>query len=205
MVASDDSFDDESIVAISLRMEQTNAASAPTFKQHVSSKDSVATKDTASVQLEASFSSDEEVEITFVQSNDDYLSDEHKSEIDRPFSCEISSDDHQIASVSNSFIVVSTSSEDEVEEPVKTAPSTESDETTNSPGSKRRIAFGDIIVHEFPPAIGDNPSVSGGVPITLSYRLDKTLVVGLDEYENTRRPRRSRKALFISERVREAM
>lgn len=70
---------------------------------------------------------------------------------------------------------------------------------------KRLVSFGFIEFHVFEPDIGDNPSVSGGVPITLSQTATQSSVMDVDVYEQVRRPRRRGRALIIDRRVREEL
>lgn len=53
------------------------------------------------------------------------------------------------------------------------------------------VSFGTVDIVEFRRAIGDNPAVSGGVPIALDYRNEpvRTLKVGVVEYDRSRRDR----------------
>jgi len=79
------------------------------------------------------------------------------------------------------------------------------DSEYSEPLNKKTIRFGNIEFHEFPPAIGDSPSVSGGCPIMLRFFHDFSVTVGIEEYETNRLPRRSRRALIMSARTREDM
>jgi hypothetical protein len=71
--------------------------------------------------------------------------------------------------------------------------------------SKARVNFGTITAWEFPPTIGDNPSVSAGVPISLGHSPSSTVVVDIDAYEKSRKPRRTTRQLKIDCRAREEM
>jgi hypothetical protein len=73
-------------------------------------------------------------------------------------------------------------------------------------GEKRRgVWFGVIEFYEFLPTIGDNPSVSSGVPISLDFSLYNARTVDLELYELVRRPRRTTRELKISSKYREEM
>jgi len=76
---------------------------------------------------------------------------------------------------------------------------------TYSPTSDRSVTFGDVEVCEFLPTIGDNPSVSSGVPVALSFDLERRTILRLDSYEENRSPRRKGKSLMIPREVREDM
>ncbi|GKY92102.1 hypothetical protein MPSEU_000181600 [Mayamaea pseudoterrestris] len=65
-----------------------------------------------------------------------------------------------------------------------------------------RLTFGDVEIHEFGAAIGHNPSVSQGVPITLSNEALHFERVPLESYEQARGPRRTTRQLVISKNLR---
>lgn len=62
---------------------------------------------------------------------------------------------------------------------------------------KNGVTFGKIHVHEFAPAIGDSPFVSGGVPIALGQKLQDS-VFPVDQYEQHRIPRRNIQELVLN-------
>jgi len=64
---------------------------------------------------------------------------------------------------------------------------------------KTSVSFGKVVFHEFGAVLGDNPAVSCGVPISLGPELKRTEVMDMDEFENSRIPRRSGKELIIDE------
>jgi hypothetical protein len=68
------------------------------------------------------------------------------------------------------------------------------------------VQFGHVEIYEFAPAIGHNPSVTAGVPITLSDRPIKSLNFDLVDYEHHRRGhRRPTRQLFLPKEIREQM
>ena len=68
------------------------------------------------------------------------------------------------------------------------------------------VSFGQIEVWCFPPTIGDNPSVSCGVPIALdSHPQGGSSVEELEQYELRRPPRRTTRDLKINSQDREEM
>jgi hypothetical protein len=79
------------------------------------------------------------------------------------------------------------------------------EEAVASKRGKGRVNFGTITAWEFPPTIGDNPSVSAGVPISLGHSPSSTAVVDIDAYEKSRKPRRTTRQLKIDCREREEM
>ena len=61
-------------------------------------------------------------------------------------------------------------------------------------------------MREFDLTVGDNPSVSRGVPISLDWNYNpETVIQSIDEYEAERPPRRHRTALFLAPAIREDM
>jgi hypothetical protein len=68
--------------------------------------------------------------------------------------------------------------------------------------AEKRVVFRDIEILEFPYILGDNPSVSAGVPIALGHDLEGKVTMELDTYENCRKKRRSRKKLAIPVHIR---
>ena len=71
--------------------------------------------------------------------------------------------------------------------------------------SDRSVQFDSILLIEFLPALGDNPSVSAGVPITLSQKPVSSRKLDVDRYEQSRRPRRKLHDLVIERDAREKM
>lgn len=63
----------------------------------------------------------------------------------------------------------------------------------------RELCWGDLVIYEFPNILGDNPGVSEGAPLTISWKHENKNVVAVDYYEYLRqnRPRRRRKDLVI--------
>ena len=47
-------------------------------------------------------------------------------------------------------------------------------------GSSRRVSFGNVEIIELPYALGDNPSVTCGVPISASWKAQKRTKLQLD-------------------------
>lgn len=58
---------------------------------------------------------------------------------------------------------------------------------------KSTVTFDKIEIREFAPMVGDNPAVSGGVPIALGSILIQQRVLSIKHYERDRAPRRDRK------------
>jgi len=67
------------------------------------------------------------------------------------------------------------------------------------------VKFDRVHLFEFPPALGDNPSVSSGVPVALSPNHDMTVVINIDKYERGRKPRRYFDDLLLDQDLREEM
>ncbi|KAG7340769.1 hypothetical protein IV203_024312 [Nitzschia inconspicua] len=62
---------------------------------------------------------------------------------------------------------------------------------------RKSVSFDSIRILEFPPALGDNPSVRDGPPLTLSWRPQRIKEQRLDVYEIFRDRRRERPDLFL--------
>jgi hypothetical protein len=71
----------------------------------------------------------------------------------------------------------------------------------------KSVHFGKVVLIEFMPALGDNPSVSCGVPVTLSLQPFRSREIPIDRFERHRSPRRRRNIedLIIAVNVREKM
>ena len=65
-------------------------------------------------------------------------------------------------------------------------------------GSSRRVSFGNVEIIELPYALGDNPSVTCGVPISASWKSQKRTKLQLDYFETYRPNRRTKKQLLLS-------
>ena len=48
---------------------------------------------------------------------------------------------------------------------------------------RKKVIFDTIEIHEHPYELGDNPSVSDGVPLTISWHCQSKIVFELDYYE----------------------
>jgi hypothetical protein len=59
--------------------------------------------------------------------------------------------------------------------------------STGSSDKKKELSFSSIAIREYPVLIGDNPSVGGGVPLTIGWNHEKELAYGLEDYENDHR------------------
>ncbi len=76
---------------------------------------------------------------------------------------------------------------------------TVADESSSS--CKPRVRFCTIQIREYPITLGDNPSVSSGVPVTIEWQHEREFVCDLSEYEESKQ-RRSKLELLLPERVR---
>jgi len=65
-----------------------------------------------------------------------------------------------------------------------------SENTTEEERRNAVVCFADVEIIEFQYAIGHNPGVSKGVPLTLGARPVRMVQMSLDEYDNSRRGRR---------------
>lgn len=65
-------------------------------------------------------------------------------------------------------------------------------ETDNDNSNKPRIQFKHIEVREYARTVGDNPSCSSGPPVTISWEYNPdTMILSVEEYEDTRPTRRT--------------
>ena len=80
-----------------------------------------------------------------------------------------------------------------------------SNATASSYSSARKeVAWGELTTWEFPNILGDNPSVTEGVPLSIGWKPLRQEKVGIDYYEYLRRSntRRTRKELVQDSGVR---
>jgi hypothetical protein len=71
------------------------------------------------------------------------------------------------------------------------------------PFPERSVSFDKVNIKEFPMTLGDHPSASSGPPVALDWdKVERQRSLGLDEYENSRSPRRTRRQLKLSLRDR---
>ena len=73
-------------------------------------------------------------------------------------------------------------------EPVHMAASRTTSEGLDTPGKLRRksLSFGSVNVREYSVELGDNPSVSHGVPVSLGWRCVREASLPLHEYDHAR-------------------
>lgn len=71
---------------------------------------------------------------------------------------------------------------------------------------EKLVRFDRVEMREFDRTVGDNPSVTSGVPIGLDWRYNPNpLVKNLEDYESDRAPRRSKRELALDPTAREHM
>jgi hypothetical protein len=73
------------------------------------------------------------------------------------------------------------------------------DGSSSTRSSDSSVGFGDLTIYEFKNILGDNPAVSEGAPLSISWKHESVDVITVDYYEFMRnqRPRRRRKDLVI--------
>lgn len=78
---------------------------------------------------------------------------------------------------------------------------------TKTRNKRRSVAFGDLVIYEFPNILGDNAGVSEGAPLSIDWKHDTKRVVAVDYYEFLRqsRPRRRRKDLIVPSAARDTL
>jgi hypothetical protein len=71
----------------------------------------------------------------------------------------------------------------------------------------KTVRWGEMIVFEFPNMIGDNPAVSGGVPLTIAWNhvTVNSLTVEYNEFLRLKQPRRKRKDLVLTSAQRDTV
>jgi hypothetical protein len=75
----------------------------------------------------------------------------------------------------------------------------ESDSISDDEGHKQaRVSFRNIEVYEHSYILGDNPSVSGGAPLSLSWKNQGIAEFDLDQYESERSRRKDKSNLRMS-------
>ena len=62
---------------------------------------------------------------------------------------------------------------------------------------KRNVSFDQIIIREYFIEIGDNPSCSGGPPVTIGWEYDEVGCMDLEEYEECRPTRRFGRQMLL--------
>lgn len=72
-------------------------------------------------------------------------------------------------------------------------------------GTTRSVSFNSVQIREHDVTLGDHPSSSTGPPVQLDWKPKNESTIDLDQYENSRQPRRKRRQLKLSFREREEM
>jgi hypothetical protein len=70
----------------------------------------------------------------------------------------------------------------------------------DSTSMRKQLAWGDITIYEFSSILGDNPAVSNGSPLQISWNYDMKHTLDVDFYEFLRQnnnPRRRKKELIM--------
>jgi hypothetical protein len=70
--------------------------------------------------------------------------------------------------------------------------------------SDRKLSFGSVQVHSHAVQLGDNPSISSGPPLTISWKSYATDETSLDEYELYKPLPREKQEMVLPRHVREA-
>ena len=78
--------------------------------------------------------------------------------------------------------------------------------TFKSSSQDRTVGFNALKIREYALTLGDHPSASSGPPMTLDWTpTGEEKIISVDQYEQGRQPRRSRRALKMSYQKREAV
>mmetsp|Transcript_28914 Transcript_28914/g.43665 ORF Transcript_28914/g.43665 Transcript_28914/m.43665 type:complete len:298 (+) Transcript_28914:94-987(+) len=70
-------------------------------------------------------------------------------------------------------------------------------------GATRSVSFNSVQIREHDITLGDHPSSSTGPPVQLDWKPKNESTIDLDQYENSRQPRRKRRQLKLSFQERE--
>mmetsp|Transcript_10889 Transcript_10889/g.18416 ORF Transcript_10889/g.18416 Transcript_10889/m.18416 type:complete len:238 (-) Transcript_10889:156-869(-) len=77
------------------------------------------------------------------------------------------------------------------------------DDNDNNSEELREIRFEKVEVRDYPLILGDNPSVTDGPPLSIDWDHAGEYAVSVEEYENTRPPRRHKKNMVVPKSVRQ--
>lgn len=79
--------------------------------------------------------------------------------------------------------------------------------TYSCPGGqpRRSLGFASVEIREYSRTVGDNPSCSSGPPVSISWDYNIVGEISLDDYEDTRPPRRSHFEMVLPRKVRQDM
>jgi len=70
---------------------------------------------------------------------------------------------------------------------------------------RRSLGFASVEIREYSRTVGDNPSCSSGPPVSISWEYNVVGEISLDDYEDTRPPRRSHFEMVLPRKVRQDM
>mmetsp|Transcript_27575 Transcript_27575/g.51741 ORF Transcript_27575/g.51741 Transcript_27575/m.51741 type:complete len:148 (-) Transcript_27575:437-880(-) len=90
-----------------------------------------------------------------------------------------------------------------MDESFKNAKSDNSDSSESSASGERRVSFSTIEIHEHAMIMGNSPSISYGCPLEIDWEEQCHYSVDVEEYEETRPPRRIRDQLAMPGELRE--
>ncbi|GKY91668.1 hypothetical protein MPSEU_000138700 [Mayamaea pseudoterrestris] len=68
---------------------------------------------------------------------------------------------------------------------------------------KKSVSFGDVAIYSHGILLGDNPSVSGGPPLTIRWAAFDKQKVSLDDYEQAKPESRPKEAMLLPRMIRE--
>jgi hypothetical protein len=74
--------------------------------------------------------------------------------------------------------------------------------TQTTPKTKK-VMFDSLVIHEHAVILGDNPSVSSGPPLAISWEAQRSIHLSLDKYEASRPPRRHSEEMHVPREIRE--
>eukprot|EP00566_Odontella_aurita_P019712 CAMPEP_0113557134 /NCGR_PEP_ID=MMETSP0015_2-20120614/17625_1 /TAXON_ID=2838 /ORGANISM="Odontella" /LENGTH=294 /DNA_ID=CAMNT_0000458531 /DNA_START=337 /DNA_END=1221 /DNA_ORIENTATION=+ /assembly_acc=CAM_ASM_000160 len=85
------------------------------------------------------------------------------------------------------------------------SPRRRSDGDEDSLTDSQRLKFADLQIREYSRAVGDNPSVSAGPPLSMGWEYNEAQTIPLDDYESCRGPRRTSPEMAVPRSIRESL
>ena len=76
-------------------------------------------------------------------------------------------------------------------------------ENESSLAPKKSVSFSTIEIHSHEAALGDNPAVTNGPPLTISWKSFEDQTVSLEDYESHRSPPRTKMEMLMPRMARE--
>lgn len=81
----------------------------------------------------------------------------------------------------------------------------DSDHSSSAPKMKRSVSFGEVQFREYERALGDNPSVTSGPPLSIGWRYNEAGAFSVDNYEEHKPDPRNKEELQMPQEIREKL